>query len=172
MYYLCKEYYNPITLYYIANCVSWIPRLTLLDFWMCSQKGNSFVCRELTVFGITYVKEKVAQLCWTLCSPMDYTCPWNSPGWNTRVGSLSLLQENLPNPGVKPRSPTLRIHCIASCIQLLKKMKVKVNNVAWNKILIAVKPIIINDIYYCMLLCHVEILCKSNLYHCSSQSSN
>ena len=33
--------------------------------------------------------------------------PWNSPGQNTGVGSLSLLQGNLPNPGIKPRSPEL-----------------------------------------------------------------
>ena len=32
MYYLCEKYYKPITVqYYIANCISWIPRLTLLD---------------------------------------------------------------------------------------------------------------------------------------------
>ena len=34
--------------------------------------------------------------------------PWNSPGQNTGVGNLSLLQDNLPNPGIKPRSPGLR----------------------------------------------------------------
>ena len=34
--------------------------------------------------------------------------PWNSPGQNTGVGSLSLLQGNLPNPGIKPRSPVLQ----------------------------------------------------------------
>ena len=34
------------------------------------------------------VKVKVAQLCPTLCDPMDYT----TPGQNTGVGSLSLLQ--------------------------------------------------------------------------------
>ena len=29
---LCEKYYRPITVqYYIANCVSWVPRLTLLD---------------------------------------------------------------------------------------------------------------------------------------------
>lgn len=33
MYYLCEKYYKPITVqYYIADCVSWIPRLTLLDW--------------------------------------------------------------------------------------------------------------------------------------------
>ena len=32
MLYLCEKYYKPITVqYYIANCVSWVPRLTLLD---------------------------------------------------------------------------------------------------------------------------------------------
>ena len=32
MYYSCEMYYKPITLqYYIADCVSWVPRLTLLD---------------------------------------------------------------------------------------------------------------------------------------------
>ena len=29
----------------------------------------------------------------------------NSPGQNTGVGSLSLLQGNLPNPEIEPRSP-------------------------------------------------------------------
>ena len=32
MYYLCEKYYKPITVqYYIVHCVSWVPRLTLLD---------------------------------------------------------------------------------------------------------------------------------------------
>ena len=32
MYYLCEKYYTSITVqYYIANCVSRVPRLTLLD---------------------------------------------------------------------------------------------------------------------------------------------
>ena len=39
--------------------------------------------------------------------PHGLYSPWNSSGQDTRVGSLSLLQGNLPNPGVEPRSPTL-----------------------------------------------------------------
>ena len=32
MYYLREKYYKPITVqYYIADCVSWVPRLILLD---------------------------------------------------------------------------------------------------------------------------------------------
>ena len=28
---LCEKYCKPIVQYYIANCISWVPRLTLLD---------------------------------------------------------------------------------------------------------------------------------------------
>ena len=53
-------------------------------------------------------KVKVPQLCPTLCDPHGLYSPWNSPGQNTGVGSLSLLQGNLPNPGIEPRSPALQ----------------------------------------------------------------
>ena len=58
------------------------------------------------------VKVKVAQLCLTLCDPMD-SSPWNSPGQNTGVGSLSLLQGIFStqglNPGIQPRSPLYQL---------------------------------------------------------------
>ena len=38
--------------------------------------------------------------------------PWNSPGQNTGVGSLSLLQGNLPNPGIEPRFPALQVNSL------------------------------------------------------------
>ena len=53
------------------------------------------------------MKVKVAQSCPTLCDPMDYTNPWNSPGQNTGVGSLSLLQWIFLT-GIEPRSPALQ----------------------------------------------------------------
>ena len=40
--------------------------------------------------------------------PHELYSPWNSLGQNTRVGSLSLLQD-LPNPGIEPRSPALQV---------------------------------------------------------------
>ena len=52
---------------------------------------------------------KVAQSCPTLWDPHGLYRPCqNSPGQNTGVGSLFLLQGNLPDPGIKPRSPTLQ----------------------------------------------------------------
>ena len=50
---------------------------------------------------------KVAQLCPTLCDPWTIHSPWNSPGQNTEVGSLSLLQETIPAQGSNPGLP----HC-------------------------------------------------------------
>ena len=51
-------------------------------------------------------KVKVAQLCLTLCDPMNCR-PWNSSGQNTGVGSLFPSPRDLPSPGIKTRSPTL-----------------------------------------------------------------
>ena len=35
-------------------------------------------------------------------------CPWDSPGRNTGVCCHFLLQGDLPNPGIEPRSPALQ----------------------------------------------------------------
>ena len=41
-------------------------------------------------------------------------CPWDSPGKNTGVGYHFLLQGNLPNPGIEPRSPALESDTLTS----------------------------------------------------------
>ena len=46
---------------------------------------------------------KFAQLCLTLCDPMEYN-PWNSPVQNAGVGNLSLLQGIFPTQGSNPVS--------------------------------------------------------------------
>ena len=40
--------------------------------------------------------------------------PWNSPGKNTRVGTHSLLQGNLPHPEIKSRFPALKMDSLQS----------------------------------------------------------
>ena len=47
------------------------------------------------------MKVKVTQSCPTLSDPVDYS-PWNSPGQNTGMGSLSLLQRIFPTQGSNP----------------------------------------------------------------------
>ena len=59
------------------------------------------------------VKLKVTKSCPTLCDPMDYN-PWNSPGQNTGVGSLSLLQGIFLTQGSNPGLP----HCRQILYQL------------------------------------------------------
>ena len=53
------------------------------------------------------VKVKVAQLCPTL-QPHGIYSPWNSPGQNPGVGSLSLLQGIFPTQGLNPGLPHRR----------------------------------------------------------------
>ena len=64
------------------------------------------------------MKVKVAQSCLTLCNPMDYIySPWNSPGQNTGVGNLSLLQRIFPTQGSNPGL----MHCRQILYQLSHK---------------------------------------------------
>ena len=46
--------------------------------------------------------------------PHELYSPWNSPGQNTGVGSCSLLQGNLLNPGNKPMSPALQVNSLSA----------------------------------------------------------
>ena len=41
--------------------------------------------------------------------PHGLCSPWNSPGQNTGVGSLSLLQGIFLTQGIEPRSPALQV---------------------------------------------------------------
>ena len=54
---------------------------------------------DISLDVIMKVKVKVAQLCPTL-SPHGLYSAWNSPGQNTGVGSLSLLQGIFPTQGL------------------------------------------------------------------------
>ena len=50
VYYLYEKYYKPIIgQYCIADCVSWVPRLTLLDLPNALSEQNLFVDRGLTI---------------------------------------------------------------------------------------------------------------------------
>ena len=50
----------------------------------------------------------VAQSCLTL-QPHGLYSPWNFPGWNIGVGSLSLLQGIFPTQGSNPGLPALQV---------------------------------------------------------------
>ena len=58
------------------------------------------------------MKMKVTQLCPILCDPHLLYGPWDSPGQNTGVGSLSLLQGIFPTQAVNQGLP-IQVSCIA-----------------------------------------------------------
>ena len=64
----------------------------------------------------------------TLCDAMDCSLPGfsvhgGSPSKNTGVGYHALLQGNLPNPGIEPRSPTLKADSLPSKPPVKVKVK-------------------------------------------------
>ena len=48
--------------------------------------------------------------------PARLLCPWGSPSQNTEVGRCSLIPGDLPNRGIKPRSPTLQMDSLLDCV--------------------------------------------------------
>ena len=67
-------------------------------------------------YSVAWSEVKVAQSCPTL-QPRGLYSPWNSPGQNTGVGSLSLLQGIFPTQGWNPGLP----HCRQILYQLSHK---------------------------------------------------
>ena len=61
----------------------------------------------------------VSQSCMSFCDPMYCSPPGSSvhgdsPGKNPRVGCHALPPRDLPDPGTKPRSPTLQADSLLS----------------------------------------------------------
>ena len=60
----------------------------------------------------TYMEVKVSQLFLTLCNPMDYTdhgiLQARTLEWVAFPYSREIFPRDLPNPGIKPKSPTLQ----------------------------------------------------------------
>ena len=83
-----------------GDCSHEIKRRLLLGRKAMTNLDSILKCGDITLptkVHLVGVKVKVAQSCQILCDPMDYTVsPWNSPGQNTGVGGLSLLQGIFP----------------------------------------------------------------------------
>ena len=78
------------------------------DKWFCQHVWwalHRIVCSEGT--GVSKLVSKWKLLSRVRLFPMYGLYPWNSPGQNTGVGSLSLLQGTFPTQGSKPGLP----HC-------------------------------------------------------------
>ena len=84
------------------------------ELWSLELLSTKIIC----ILSYQPMKVKVTQSCPTVCDPMDWLySPWNSPGQNTGVGSLSLLQEIFPTQGSNPGL----LHCRWILYQLSHK---------------------------------------------------
>ena len=72
------------------------------------RKTSTFALLIMPKPLIVWSEVKVAQLCPTLCDPMNYTVHGILQTRILEWGSLSLLQGHLPNPGSEPRSLALQ----------------------------------------------------------------
>ena len=73
---------------------------------------------------VIYFSVKVAQSCLTLCDPPGLYSPWNSPGQNTGVGSLSLLLGIFPTQGLNPGL----LHCRQILYQLIYQGRLRISS--------------------------------------------
>ena len=77
----------------------------------CPARSHNHISQFLGKEICVYVKVKATQSCLTLCNPMEFSRPWNSPGQNAEFGCCSLLQGIFPtqgpNPGLLPCSRIL-----------------------------------------------------------------
>ena len=78
---------------------------------------------NVLIFNYIVMKVKVAQPCPTP-RPHGLYIPWNSPGQNTGVGSLSLLQGIFPSQGSNPGLP----HCRQILSQLNHREALQTTN--------------------------------------------
>ena len=101
---------NPDTTSYKHSTI-WYVYITFLSLFL-TMRAALFISQCLA----QCTKVKVAQLCLTLCNPMD-CIGLNSPGQNTGVGSLSLLQGIFPTQGSNPGV----LHCRQILYQLSHK---------------------------------------------------
>ena len=92
------------------------------NFKLCKNPSDLFFKIKFILTSIIqdHLKEsEVAQLCPTLCYPMEYIAhqaplSMDFPGKNTGVSCHFLHPGDLPNPGIKPSSPALQADTLTS----------------------------------------------------------
>ena len=89
----------------VATCFHYFENVILLYSGFYCLSENSVV--SLTLTSLKEVKVEVTQLCSILCDPMEYTVHGIL---HARILEWVAIPSpgDLPNPGVKPRSPTLQ----------------------------------------------------------------
>ena len=101
----------------VAQKVKRLPAMQETWVWSLDQEDSlEKETATITEFDTEWVSESCSVVSNSLRSHGLYS-PWNSPGQNTGVGSLSLLQEIFPTQGSNPGLP----HCRQILYQLSHK---------------------------------------------------
>ena len=110
MYYLCEKYYKSITLqYYVANCVSWAPRLTSFDLQMRSWIETCSLIADLLYCSL--FNSWVGKIPWRrdrLPTPVLLGFPGGSDGKESACIVRDL--DSIPRLGRSPGKGNLNIH--------------------------------------------------------------
>ena len=109
----CSNIINTITIFgvqmsspfYSAEADDFVFLFFFTQNWQFCNLGKYELLPVLLPSFRCQVKVKVAQSCLTL-QPHGLYCPWNSPGQNSGVGSLSLLKGIFPTQGLTQVSHT------------------------------------------------------------------
>ena len=83
----------------VSTQIYWVDCVCNFSTWQLEFLVCHLWIMLTTLLVCMVVKVKVAQLCLTLCDPMDCS-PWNSLGQKTGMGSCSLLQGIFPMQGL------------------------------------------------------------------------
>ena len=149
-----------------ARILEWVSILSPKDLPNPGVKPRSSALAG-RFFITVKVKVKVTQLCLTL-RPCGLYSPWNSPGQNTGVGSLSFLQGIFPTQGSNPG--------LLNCRWVLYQLSHKGSSWAtWERLMLGdckwyqipgSEHLLINQMKECMVQ-----LCKQlDMGHCKTQS--
>ena len=92
-------------------------RSILCSTCVCIQKSQNFCILLPYLMHKTLPGKKLGELSRRLTLASSTESKRQHPGQNTRVCNLSLLQGNLPNPGIEHRSPTLSAGSLPAKLQ-------------------------------------------------------
>ena len=87
---------------------------SFLSFVLALWRSAFCICASYVKSGILYLR--LVFICSVMSNslqphgllPARLFCPWDSPGKSTGVGCHFSSPEDLPHPGIEPRSPTLQ----------------------------------------------------------------
>ena len=103
---------------FVFSLITWKVKIVLY-----LESCNFEDCMSVELLGKCSYEWKSFKSCPTLCDPMDCS-PWNSPGQNTGMGRLFLLQGIFPTQGLNPGL----LHCRQILYQLSHKESPNAHN--------------------------------------------